>query len=176
MKYYETLTSKIVAKNPWFQVRQDDIRLPNGEDGVYNVINIGDAVWVVPILSDRRVVLIHQYRYPINGWCMEIPAGSIKPGYTPRDTAIEELREEVGGTTDELIFLGNYWTMKGIGDEQGHFFLAKNVTLGEMHHEATEIIERKIVPFEQALAMARNGQLNDAPSALAILLSADFLS
>jgi ADP-ribose pyrophosphatase len=164
------------VQNPWFEVRQDNIVLPNGEQTVYNVLHKANAVWVVPVLEDGRVVLINQYRHPIGEWCLEIPAGGIPADQTPEEVAKQELQEEVGGAAAEWHFLGKYWTMNGIGDELGYFFLATGVTLSASHHEATEIIELQIVPAAQALEMARSGQILDAPSALALLLCQDRLS
>lgn len=175
-KPYQTLKSRVLIQNPWYQLRQDDIILPNGEQTVYNVINKANAVWVVPYLADGRVVLINQYRYAIDAWCVELPAGGIAAELEPHAVAHQELREEVGGYTDDLLFLGQYWTMNGIGDELGYFYLARNVRLGPPQHEATEVIQRLIVPWNEALAMAREGRLADAPSALALFLAEPYLS
>jgi 8-oxo-dGTP pyrophosphatase MutT (NUDIX family) len=170
-KPYQTLNKRLLYENPWYQLRQDDVVLPNGEQTVYNVINKGDAAWIVPVLADGRVVLINQYRYAIDEWCLEIPAGGIYGDLSPEQTAHQELREEIGGTAGSLSFLGKFWTMNGIGNELGHFYMAQDVALsGALEHEATEVIELKIVDAQEAIAMARSGQIGDAPSALAILL------
>jgi len=175
-KPYQTLSNKILIKNPWFSVQQDEIRLPSGEQTAYNVIRKANAVWIVPVLSDGRVVLINQYRYPISEWCLEIPAGGVLPDSTPEEMAIRELKEEIGGTAQTLKSIGTYWTMNGIGNELGHFYLATGVTLGEQHHEPTEVIELKIVSGTKAVEMAQSGEIADAQSALGILLCKDWLS
>ena len=90
-KPYKILKSRTVAKNPWYRLRQDDIALPDGSQIVYNVLNKADAVWVVPVLGDGRVVLINQYRHPIDDWCLEVPAGGITPGRDPEEVARMEL-------------------------------------------------------------------------------------
>jgi ADP-ribose pyrophosphatase len=175
MKPYQTLNRRVVVQNPWYQLRQDDVILPNGQQAVYNVLTKADAVWIVPVLKNGDVVLINQYRYPIDEWCLEIPAGGIPSDKSPEETAHQELEEEVGGQAEELIFLGQYWTMNGLGNERAHLYLATGVTLGELHHEATEVIELKIVSAQDALQRARSGEIADAPSALAILLCEPYL-
>jgi ADP-ribose pyrophosphatase len=175
MKPYQTLRRRIVVQNPWYQLRQDDVILPNGEQTIYNVINKASAVWIVPLLKDGQIVLINQYRYPIDEWCLEIPAGGIAPDKTPEEAARQELREEVGGKAEALLFLGQYWTMNGIGDERAYLYLATGVTLGDLHHEASEVIELKIIAAQDALMMARTGEIADAPSALALLLCEPYL-
>lgn len=172
---YQTLKRKIVLENPWFQLQQNDIKLPNGTQTVYHVLNKANAVWIVPVLSDGRVVLINQYRYPINEWCLEVPAGGIPPDTTPQEAARQELKEEIGGTAQSWTFLGAYWTMNGLGDEKAYLYLATGVELGTMQHEATEIIERRIVSMQTALELAQTGELGDAPSALALLLAQQHL-
>lgn len=174
-KPYQTHSSQTLISNPWYSLRQDKIILPNGETGIYNVINKADAVWVVPVLTDGRVVLINQYRYPIDAWCLEVPAGGIPPDADPEKIAAQELLEEVGGMAERLQFLGKFWTMNGIGDEMAYMYIAQGVRLGQVQHEATEIIELQIVDGAQALDMARRGLIADGPSALAILLCAEYL-
>ena len=170
-KPYQTLNQRLLYQNPWYQLRQDDVVLPNGEQTLYNVIDKSNAAWVVPVLRDGRVVLINQYRYAIDDWCLEIPAGGIYGDRSPEQTAHQELREEIGGQAGSLTFLGQFWTMNGIGNELGFFYIAQDVTLSQsVQHEATEVIELKIVEAAEAIAMAKSGQIADAPSALAILL------
>lgn len=175
-KPYQTLASRILVENPWFRLRQDDIRLPNGQQAVYNVINKPDAVVIVPILTDGRMVLINQYRYPIEKWCIEVPAGGIPDNTPPEVAARNELAEEIGGQAQSLLSLGAFWSMKGIGDEKMYIYLALGVTLGQTQREATEIIELRIVSIAEALHMARSNEIDDGPSALAILLSEAHLS
>ncbi|HLA45186.1 MAG TPA: NUDIX hydrolase [Aggregatilineales bacterium] len=175
MKPYQTLNSKIVFKNPWYQVKQDDVILPNGDQTIYNRIDKGNAVWIVPVLPDGRVVLINQYRYAIDEWCIEIPAGGIYGDQTPEAVARQELKEEIGGEAESIHFIGNYWTMNGIGNEMAYFYLAQGVTLGEQHHEPTEVIELSIVEAHEAIRMARSGEIADGPSALALILCENLL-
>lgn len=170
MKPYQTLQQRPILQTRWFSLRQDDIRLPNGQEAVYNVIEKPEAVIIVPVLPSGEVVLIHQYRYPLDEWCYEVPAGSIPADSLPLATAQQELLEEVGGSSTEWVSLGQYWTMKSLGKERSHFFMARNVELGQHQREATEIIDLKIVSATEALHMARTGAMADAHSALAVLL------
>jgi hypothetical protein len=62
-------------------------------------------------------------------------------------------------------------TMKGIGTERAHLFLATGVTLGATHHEPAEVMTVHLLPAQQVLEMARAGQIQDAISVLALLLA-----
>jgi ADP-ribose pyrophosphatase len=154
----------------WYGVRKDRIKLPDDSTGEYNVLELPDAVWVLPITEDGEVVLLRHYRYPLRRWLWELPSGSISPRDTPQATAMRELAEEAGGVASAWQHLMTVSTMKGIGTEQAHLFLATGVRLGETHHEPAEVMSIHRVPQAEALRMARAGEIEDAVSVLAILL------
>jgi ADP-ribose pyrophosphatase len=152
-------------------VRQDQIILPNGQPGVYNVIIKPAAVWIIPVTTEGQIALIYTYRYTVDDWCWEIPAGSIKPGETPQDAAATELREEVGGAAAAWHYMHRFYAANGICDEVGHIFLATGVTLSHPEHEPAEVIQVHTKPIAEVLEMARSGQISDGPSALGLLLA-----
>jgi ADP-ribose pyrophosphatase len=155
----------------WYGVRQDRIRLPDGTDGEYNVVELTDAVWVLPVTTTGEIVLLYHYRYPLRAWGWELPSGSITAGDTALETGQRELLEEAGGTATEWRFLMKASTMKGIGTEYAHLYLASGVTLGATQHEPAEVMTVHTLPVVQVLAMARAGEIHDAISVLALLLA-----
>lgn len=169
---FKTESSRIAWSCPWYRVRQDEIITPDGRPGVYNVIEKADAVWIVPVTSSGQIALVHQYRYTVDDWCWEVPAGSVKEGQSLAETAREELWEEVGGVADSLAYIGRFYLANGICNEVGHIYLATGVTLGEPHHEAAEVMSVHLKSIADALAMAKSGQISDGPTALALLLCA----
>lgn len=173
---FTTLTSRIAWSCPWYRVRQDEIITPDGRPGVYNVIEKPDAVWIVPITTDLRVVMVYQFRYTVDEWCWEVPAGSVKPGQTIEEAAREELQEEVGGEAPALEYIGRFFLANGICDEVGHIFLATGVSIGAPHHEPAEVMSVHMKTIAEALRMALAGEITDGPTALALLLCADRLA
>ncbi|MDQ7033274.1 MAG: hypothetical protein Q9P01_00100 [Anaerolineae bacterium] len=80
----QTVSSKIDWESPYYRIRRDDIRLQDGTAGVYNVLEIHDSVFVVPVLDDGRIVLIRNYRHTLSEWVWEVPAGGVsKTGKHP---------------------------------------------------------------------------------------------
>lgn len=156
---------------PWYAVRQDRIRLPDGSEGVYNVVELPDAAWVVPVTTSGEIVLLRHYRYPLQRWIWELPAGSVEPGGSAEATARRELREEAGGEAAAWWLLHRSATMKGVGTEWAYLFLATGVTLGATAHEPAEVLTVHRFPAHEALRMARAGDIEDAISALALLLA-----
>ena len=175
IKPFKTISSRVVWSCPWYSIRQDEIITPNGQQGVYNVVQNPGAVWIIPVTVSKQIALIYSYRYTVNDWCYEIPAGGIKPGQSLEEAARAELLEEVGGTATTLEYFARFYTMNGIGDEEAHIFLATGVKLGQPQHEPTEVMQTHLKPIDEVLRMAQANEINDGPSALAILLCAEKL-
>lgn len=173
---FQTLSSRIVWACPWYRVRQDTILTPDGRPGEYNVIEKADAVWIVPVTPEGEIVMVNQYRYTIDTWCWEVPAGSLEAGQTLEEAARLELWQEVGGVAAQLEYVGRFYLANGICNEVGHIFLATGVVLGEPRHEPAEVMSVHRLPAALALEMARSGQISDGPSALALLLCAERLA
>ena len=167
---YQTLRSRLLWSSPWYSLREDQVRFPDGSEGSYTVVDKRDAVWIVPVLHDGSMVLIRNYRHTVSDWLWEVPAGGIEPGISADQMAQRELAEEIGGQAETLREVCSVYTMPGIGNERAHIYLAEGVTLGKPHHEPSEVMERHILPLEDVLAMVMRGDIADGPSALAILL------
>ncbi len=154
-----------------FRIRRDQARWPDGHVAPYTYIQGNGAVWVVPVTADGQVVLIRQFRYTMDDWCWEVPAGGFHDFVgSPVDLAKRELAEEVGGESDNWLYVGSFRPGVSIIDEICHIVLARDVRLShEPHREPAEIIEVHLVPLERALEMARGGEIVDGHSALALL-------
>jgi ADP-ribose pyrophosphatase len=108
-------------------------------------------------------------QYSVDAWCYEVPAGGLSPGLTPEEAARRELSEEIGGTAADLRYVGQFYTSNGVSNEIAYVYLANGVELGKSHPEPTELMEVHLVPVEEVLRMAREGEISDGPSALALL-------
>jgi len=117
----------------------------------------------------------------VDDWCYEVPAGgpSSRLDQSQRtsgsrlvqseEVARRELLEEVGGTTTDLRYVGRFYTSNSISNEVAYVYLATGVELGAARPEPTELMELRLLPVEEALRMARKGEISDGPSALALL-------
>src|SRR5687767_6542805 len=150
---YQTLASRVVWSSPWYALREDQVRFPDGSEGPYTVVDKREAVWIVPVLVDGRFVLIRNYRHTVDEWLWEVPAGGIEAGQSAEATAQRELAEEIGGEAARLREIAALYTMPGIGNEMAHIFLAEGVMLGEPHHEPSEVMERHILLQSEVIDM-----------------------
>jgi len=175
---WERLKTSYPFECPWFRLRKDTVRWPDGRTAPYVYIEGVSAVWVVPVTVGGNVVLIRQFRYTMDDWCWEVPAGGFHDFEgSPMALAERELAEEVGGTSEDWRYVGSFRPGNSIIDAVYHIALARDVRLNrEPHREASEIIEVHQVSAEEALAMARSGQMADGLSALALLRCEPYLA
>ncbi|NPA91129.1 MAG: NUDIX hydrolase [Chloroflexi bacterium] len=169
---WERVHTRYLYQSPWHHLRQDRVRLPNGEEITYTYQEHAGFVIIVPVTSQGDVVLIRTYRYTVDDWVWELPAGGLgnRPGQSLLRVAQEELAEEVGGESPRWSYHGWFYVANGTTDIRGHLFLAEDVRLSRRpHRENTEVMEVHLVPAEKALAMARSGEIRDGESALSLL-------
>ncbi|MFN2474843.1 MAG: NUDIX domain-containing protein [Chthoniobacterales bacterium] len=164
-------------ENEIFRLREDAVEV-DGKKIKYAYVERADAVIVVPVTAAGEIVILKQYRYAVDEWCLEIPAGGT---HDTCDAALEdvvrkELREEIGGTAKSIRYVDYFYSANALTDEKCHVFLAEGVELtNEQETESTESIEVKLVPAGEAVALAQNGKMKTGPCALALLLCAPLL-
>lgn len=168
---YRTLSSRITYKNPWITVREDKVILPNGQPGMYGVVETAPTVFVVAV-SDGQVYLQKMFRYPVQAWGLEVCSGSIDKGEEPLVAGKRELMEETGLTAEKWKLLGAYHAVNGYADTHAYFYLVEEITEDSTFQppaaEAiTEIIK---VPLSEVEQLISNGQISDGQSAFALLL------
>lgn len=124
---------------------------------------------MVPIDADGKVVLVRQYRHAAGGWLLEVPAGKRNAGEDPYDCAVREVTEEIGLRPTVLEPLGAIWTTPGFADERIWLFVATELEPATQNLDEDEVLEVVRLPFEEAVARARDGRIPDAKSAIALL-------
>jgi ADP-ribose pyrophosphatase len=157
---WQTLSSREIYHNPWTQVREDLVQLPNGRTTIYGVVTFGDCVGTLPLADDGRVLLVRQYRYVQGAVTWEMPTGGIKAG---------ETREQAA----RLTHLSTYHTSKSVVRETAHLFLAEVLTTVEAHdRDETEFIATAWKPFEEVLALVLANEIVDSMTVIAVLTAA----
>ena len=168
---WKTLASRYLYQSRWFSLRQDDVRLGD-EDIVYTFVEHPGYAMVVPLLADGRVLMERVYRYTVKETILECPSGGLD-GDAPEAAARRELLEETGWVAERLELLGSFYGSQGISNERLWIYLATELRdTGQTQRERTEDIELAFVPFDDAVAMAFDGRISDAPSCLSLMLAA----
>lgn len=154
-------------------VRRDRVRLPNGHETVREWIAHPGAAAVIPLLPNGDIIMVRQYRYPVERVTLEIPAGKLdRPGEDPLACAERELKEETGYTAKEFTKLISFATTVGFSNEWIHIYEARNLSPGKECPDEDEFIHTVRVPLKDAYQMVLDGTIIDSKTVAAILLLA----
>ncbi len=146
-----------------------DVELPDGRRIYREIVVFPESAAILPVLPDDRIILLRQYRAPVGGWIIEIPAGVVEPGEDPAETARRELVEETGYEPGELVKLAEFYLAPGYSTEKMHLYLARSLRYVGARPESYELIEVFEKPLAEALEMIWRGEIRDAKTILAIL-------
>jgi len=164
----EPLRSERVFSGRIFSVRRDVLRTPTGEI-VRDVVEHPGAAAFLPEAPDGSVVLVEQYRHAVGRRLLEVPAGTLEPGEAPEDCARRELREETGYEPDEVEYLGDIFLAPGYSSERIYLYRIRVSRRGKAEPEPDEDIRTVTMTFDELLARASSGEIEDAKT-LAITL------
>jgi ADP-ribose pyrophosphatase len=163
-----------VFKGRVFSVETGVFRFPNGREHDVEIVRHAPCVVLIPVENDGRVVLVRQYRAPIDRETWEFPAGSLEPGEPPDAAARRECEEEIGRAPHALERLGAWYPTPGYCDEEMIFFRAGDLRqpAPDSRHrpDADEDITTRSVTVDQARTMARRGEIVDLKTAFALTL------
>jgi ADP-ribose pyrophosphatase len=170
------IESETVHRGRVFTVQADRVRLPNDRTVTLDVVRHAPSVVVVPMPDPGHVILIRQYRYPVDGWLWEVVAGSIDEGESPEQAARRECHEEIGLRPERLTPLGLFLPVPGYCDEQMHLFRAEGLHAPDEAAEADpdELIVPHTVTLAEAWDMVGRGEIRDLKTAMAIGMLAGF--
>ena len=165
-----TLGSEYLYRNPWCAFRVDEVRLPDGAEIEYGVLESAGFAAIVPVTDDDKVVLVRQWRQPLGGFTLELPSGGVDAGEEPETAARRELFEETGYRVEGLEHLVSVHTSTGRSTEVCHLFRCRAVPDERgPRPEQTEFIRVVELPFEEAVKRAANGDIVDAATVLGLL-------
>ena len=154
------------------RLRADRLEIPGRGEIQYSYLERGESVIILPVLTDGRLALIRQYRYPVDAFCYEWPAGCCvdTDGAALEEVARKELREEIGATVGGLEYVTWFYSSSSISDEVCHIFLATDVTLDrDTAPEPGEHIERLLLTAREVSGLVRRGDMKTGTCALAFL-------
>jgi ADP-ribose pyrophosphatase len=174
LQKWQIISSKMVIDEPMCQVRQDQIKLPNGKTiDDYFVSIKPDIAIILPITANQEIVFVRQYRHAIGEFVIELPAGKFDVNTETAETAaIRELREETGYLARNVGKIATLYDRPSKDTNKIHLFLAENVVkVGEQENlDITEEIEVILIPADSVFDSISQGEISVTGTVAAIFL------
>lgn len=176
MKFPTIGKRTIDYKNPYMNIFKQVILYDDGRKKDYFVVDRkNDFSVVIPIFSDQTVMLVGQYRIPIEKYSWEYPMGTVNKK-TPLQVAKQELKEETGLTARKWKKVGESFIAPGYCKQKFHIFIATELTEGNSQPEPFEDLTSKRVKLTDVKKMIRNGKIEDGPTIVADYFLHEYLN
>lgn len=165
---------KKIATNTVYRGRVINVHIDTvnyeGKDITWEIVEMGNAVVVIPLIDKNKFVILKQFRYTTKKHIWEFPAGRADEGETFENCAQRELEEECGYRAKRLKKLVSYYPSPGVITEKMHLFLAQDLYRSEeAQKDEDEIIEHHIIEADEIERMIHSGEIEDAKTILAFL-------
>ena len=161
-------SSEDVYSGKFLHLKKDMVRLPDGNTTYREYLIHPGAVAIMPILSDGRILLERQFRYPVDAAMIEIPAGKLELGEDPLLCAQRELLEETGYSAESWEFLGRIHPVISYSTEIIDIYLAKDLTLGERALDDGEFLDVFAATLDEMHAWIASGAITDVKTIISV--------
>lgn len=170
---WTVLSSAAVYENQWIEVHHREVLSPSGSPGIYGTVHFkNQATGVIPIDDGGNVILVGQYRFPLDAYSWEIPEGGGPRDIPALESAQRELREECGLAARHWMEILQADLSNSVTDERGTAFLAWGLSETPAQPDETEQLQVARVPFWDAVERVKRGEIRDAISVAALLRAA----
>lgn len=155
-------------------LRVDRVKLPDGRAAVREVVEHAPVVAIVALDGEGNVLLVRQYRLPVQQALLEIPAGGVDPGESAEEAAQRELQEETGQRAGRLERLCSFFASPGYCNEHMDLYLATALEPSALAADADESIEVVRLPLSEALRLIERGEIRDAKTIIGLSVTARY--
>jgi ADP-ribose pyrophosphatase len=165
--YERTIETKPIFEGRMIKVQVDTVLLPNGETSTREIVRHPGAVAVIALL-DGKMLVVDQFRKPLERMQVEIPAGKLELDEDPQEAALRELEEETGYRANSIRHLQTFSTSPGFAEEVIHLYYTDDLAQGEVHLDEEEFLTCEAITLEQADEYIQGGRIYDAKTLLAV--------
>ena len=172
---FKTLTRRKKYQGRIFDVAEVRVRLPDGIERNYDLVEHGDSVTILPVDADGFIYFVTQHRVGSGAALMELPAGVLDEGEEPLTAARRELQEEIGMAAKEFQYLGGFYLAPGYTDEFMSVFLATDLVESILEPDEDEFIEVSRLSTSEVFRKAFRGDFADGKTLAALFLAQPYL-
>jgi len=165
----KTLSSQIIYEGRAVKLRVDTVQTGSGRQSTREIVEHADCVAIIAVDADDNVLLVNQFRKPVEKELLEIPAGGIDDGEDAGEAVIREMQEETGFRPQTVEHLGGFYSTPGYCTEYLYLYLATDLVPSRLIAEDTEGIEVVRVPIAQIPELVTSGKVQDAKSIAGLL-------
>ena len=166
----KTLSSRRIYEGRAVKLRVDTVEVAGGRQTTREIVEHEEVVAVVAVDDKDNILLVKQFRKPVEKELLEIPAGGIDPGETPADAVRREMREETGFLPQKVEKLGGFYSAPGFSTEYLHLYLATDLVHSPLQAEDTAGISLVRAPLAKIPELIASGAIVDAKSIAGLLL------
>ncbi|GIM27933.1 ADP-ribose pyrophosphatase [Clostridium polyendosporum] len=167
--YEKTIKEELVYQGDYLTIVNSIVELPNGKQAKRDMIRHPGAVAILAFIDDDKILMVEQFRKPVEKILLEIPAGKINIGEDPLQCAKRELEEETGYKSDSFVYLGKFAPAPGFCDEYIHLFKATKLASGKACFDDDEFINVKIYSIKEIKNMIKEGKIEDAKTMASLI-------
>jgi ADP-ribose pyrophosphatase len=165
----------VIHRGRIFRVEVDRVVLPSGHTVDLEMVRHPGSVVLLPVPEPGHVTLIRQYRYSLDRFIWELPAGTLKAGEDPAEAAARECEEELGLVPGRVTRIGAFYPTPGFCDEVMAYFRCEDLRTpapdSTVTQDEDEVIEPRIFTLDEARAMVASGEIVDLKTALGLALA-----
>ncbi len=169
------LDSETIYTGRIFSITVDRVRLPHGKEARLEVVRHPGSAILLPMPDPDHLILVRQYRYAVDRWMWELPAGSLKPGEDPAAGAARECEEEVRLVPGRIERIGRFFATPGFCNEEMNFFKLTELApppegraLAEQDED--EDLRLRTFSLQEIREGVRSGEIADLKTAVGLVL------
>ncbi len=161
---WKVLSSEYVSKHPYFTARKDVCEMPDGKIvPSYYMVELPLTVCAMAITEDGRVVLVKQYRHPIEEVLLELPGGFVDKGESGPQAIARELMEETGYEFSRIDYVGKVAANPGVLTGYTELYLARGgKKIASQKLDDNEEIDILLVHLDEVRAMLQRNEFVQA--------------
>ncbi|MHA6483819.1 NUDIX hydrolase [Paenibacillus sp. strain BS8-2] len=162
-----TIHTEHIFEGKIISLQVDTVELPDGRSATREIVRHPGASAVLALL-DGKLLVVEQYRKPMDIFQVEIPAGKLDGDEDPAVAAARELEEETGYRPVSLKLISSFYTSPGFADEKLYLYFADELVKGVQNPDEDEDLVVESITMEQADAYMKEGKISDAKTILAV--------